>query len=316
MRIMASGQQSALVGEELDTSGLSVRNAATASFVKNDTQSDSPLADVESDMVTDVSNLAASWASSLRKGVHFSEAVQLIQTLLINAMPTKDIAEEDCDKAAASDVEEDIPTLVWRPDDMRALLQRSQVQEPNNESLAKRRRIRSKSSHTQALSIVESVWGHANTSSTNSDKKNSGPRHIREAATHVAARNAKNSAELEIRPFSKNRLPSATLYPMDTAHMTRTWLKELQCRTERPTAEQLVILQTIVDRVTVEAAIEQGAKRSDSSTSQPLFDMAHGHPGCGKSRLIAWIREVFEMAARIAIRLLGIPKHNGSSNRG
>ena len=63
-------------------------------------------------MVTDVSNLAASWASSLRKGVHFSEAVQLIQTLLFNAMPTKDIAEEDCDKAAESGVDEDMPTLI------------------------------------------------------------------------------------------------------------------------------------------------------------------------------------------------------------
>ena len=209
-------------------------------------------------------------------------------------MPTKDIAEEDCDKAAESGVDEDIPTLVWRPDDMRALLQRSQVEEPNNESLAKRRRIRRKSSHTQALSIVESVWGHANTSSANSDKKDSGPRHIREAATHVAARNSKNTDELEIRPYSQNRLPSATLYPMGAAQMTSTWLKELQCRTERPTAEQLMILQTIVDRIAVEAAIEQGTIRSDSSTSQPLFDMAHGHPGCGKSRLIAWIREVFE----------------------
>ena len=100
----------------------------------------------------------------LRKGVHSSEAAQLIQTLLINAMPTKDIAEEDCEKAAESGVDEDIPTLAWRPDDMRALLQRSQTEEPSNETSAKRRRLRKKSTHTQALSIVETMWGHANTS--------------------------------------------------------------------------------------------------------------------------------------------------------
>ena len=76
--------------------------------------------------------------------------------------------------------------------------------------------------------------------------------------------------------------------------MTRTWLEELQRRTERPTAEQLVILQTIVERITEEAAKEQGAQVSNSSTNQPLFDLAHGHPGCGKSRLIAWMRELFE----------------------
>ena len=97
-----------------DMSGLSVRSAATASFAKNehDEKSDSPPEDVKSDMVKNVSNFAASWASFLRKGVHSSEAAQLIQTLLINAMPTKDIAEEDCDKAAESGVDEDIPTLI------------------------------------------------------------------------------------------------------------------------------------------------------------------------------------------------------------
>ena len=71
--------------------------------------------------------------------MHSSEAAQLIQTLLINAMPTKDIAEEECEKTAESGVDEDILTLAWRPDDMRALLQRSQTEEPSNEASAKRR---------------------------------------------------------------------------------------------------------------------------------------------------------------------------------
>ena len=46
--------------------------------------------------------------------------------------------------------------------------------------------------------------------------------------------------------------------------------------------------------ITTEVAAEQGATHLSSSTSEPLFDLAHGLPGCGKSRLIAWIREAFE----------------------
>jgi hypothetical protein len=75
------------------------------------------------------SNFPASWPFFLQTGVHSYEAAQLIRTLLTNAMPTRDITEEDCAKADESGADEEIPALVWRPEDMRALLQRGQAAE-------------------------------------------------------------------------------------------------------------------------------------------------------------------------------------------
>ena len=245
-------------------------------------------------MVKDLSNFAASWALFLQTGVHSNEAAQLIQTLLTNTMPTRDSVAEDCNKADESAADEEIPALAWKPGDIRALLQRSQAVDSCDTASTKRVRVRQKSTHTQAYSIVESIWGSADACPASSSRKDSGPRHIREAATHVAARSKKNNDKEEVCPYSKNRLPSATLYPMRSAELLTTWLEQLQLRAERPTAEQLLVLQAIVGRITAEAAAEQSAKRRLRSTSEPLFDMAHGQPGCGKSRLIGWIREVFE----------------------
>ena len=65
----------------------------------------------------------------------------------------------DCGKQAGVSAR-----LGWRPDDMRALLQRSQTEESSNEASAKRKRLQRKSIQTQALSFVATMRGHANTS--------------------------------------------------------------------------------------------------------------------------------------------------------
>ena len=95
-------------------------------------------------MVKNVSNFAASWSLFLQTGVHSSEAAQLIQTLLTNAMPSRDTGAEDCDKADESDGDEEIPVLAWRPEDMRALLQRSQAGDACDAPSTKRVRLRGK----------------------------------------------------------------------------------------------------------------------------------------------------------------------------
>jgi len=240
------------------------------------------------------SNFPASWPFFLQTGVHSYEAAQLIRTLLTNAMPTRDITEEDCAKADESGADEEIPALVWRPEDMRALLQRGQAAETGYAPPAKRLRVRQKSTHKQAMSMVESMWGSTDVDPLSCARKDCGPRHIREAAAHLAARNQQNDNKQEMCPYSKKRLPSATLYPMDSGDRLATWLAKLQHRSERPTAEQLLVLGAIVGRITAEAATEQNATLSRSSISEPLLDMVHGQPGCGKSRLIGWIREAFE----------------------
>ena len=229
----------------------------------------------------------------LREGVHSREAARFIQTLLINTLPSREPTVEEDDKADATDIDDDIPTLTWRPEDMRALLQRSHSAEVCYESAPKRVRLRVKSTHRQALSIVELMWGN-NDAGLTAARRDAGPRHISVAAAHVSARNSKRSETNEVCPYAAERLPKATLYPTDTETQLIAWLAQLRSKTECPTHQQMALLQAIADRVTVEAKAEQKKCTSHRSFDQPLFDLAHGQPGCGKSRLIAWIRELFE----------------------
>ena len=53
------------------------------------------------------------------------------------------------------------------------------------------------------------------------------------------------------------------------------------------------MLKHVATRVK-EEWVEESAGLVSSSTHDPLFDLVHGLPGTGKSRVIAWIRELFE----------------------
>ena len=98
----------------------------------------------------------------------------------------QDNEEEDCNKADESDADAEIPAVPYRPDDMRALLMRSQATDGQEGPSQKRIRVRKKSAHKQALTIVENIWGNADTCSSSFNRKDSGPRHVREASSHVA----------------------------------------------------------------------------------------------------------------------------------
>ena len=213
-----------------------------------------------------------------------------------NALLPKPVTENERDIITPNESEADpeIPAFAWQPDDMRALLQRSQAADTPVSNLTKRMRMRKKTTHTQALSIVESMWEKDGTCVTGFPYNDSGPRHIREAATHVAARKRKDIPDKEICPFSKNRRPSASLHPLNSADLLEKWLEQLQNRAEPPTAQQILVLRTIVERITAEAATEQHRTSPTSATTEPLFDIVHGQARCGQSRVIAWIREAFE----------------------
>ena len=111
---------------------------------------------------------------------------------------------------------------------------------------------------------------------------------------HLAARAAmRRGEEEEQRPYTGRSLPQATLYPCNLGRRLEQWLVELQSGEEPPTAEQLQILEAIVQRVTQEAYEEQAGTQRKSD-EDPLLDLIHGVPGAGKSRMIKWIRELFE----------------------
>ncbi len=65
-------------------------------------------------------------------------------------------------------------------------------------------------------------------------------------------------------------------------------------RQANPNAKQLDILLHVAERVKLEWC-EESANTVAASNEDPLFDLVHGLPGTGKSEVIAWIRELFEV---------------------
>ena len=59
-----------------------------------------------------------------------------------------------------------------------------------------------------------------------------------------------------------------------------------------PNEEQYAVLTHVAKRVEQEW-FEERAGTMEASNEEPLFDLVHGLPGTGKSRVIAWIRELF-----------------------
>ena len=221
-----------------------------------------------------------------------AEAAQMNQNRLTKTLPTGDDEEEVNDIAAESAARKEVATLERQPGDMRTSLQQSHPVETHNEHAKKR--IKRNGSQAQSSSVVETTWGEVAKHLPNADKTDPGRRYIREAAEHVAAEGDSKKKRNDVCPHSKNRVSSATLHPAQAGGDLEAWLRSLQERAEKPTNQQLEVLRTIVDRITEEATIERCGKMPSSSASEPLFDMAHVLSGCGKSRLIAWIREAFE----------------------
>ena len=221
-----------------------------------------------------------------------AEAARMNQNRLTTTLPTGDDEEDVDDIAAGSGARKEVATLEWQPGDMRTLLQQSHPVDTHNENAKKR--IKTNSSLAQSSSVVETTWEAVANHLPNAAKTDSGRRYIREAAEHIAAQGDSKKKKEDVCPYSKNRVASVTLHPAQAGGDLEAWLKSLQERAQKPTNQQLEVLRTIVDRIKEEAKAEQSEKKKGSSASEPLFDMAHGQPGCGKSRLIAWIREAFE----------------------
>ena len=100
----------------------------------------------------------------MQHGVHSTQAARLIQTLLTTRMPTRDNDEED-NKADESDADAEIPALAYRPDDMRALLMRSQAVDTQDGPSQKRMRVRKKR-HTKPARAPEIAYRKMKQSAT------------------------------------------------------------------------------------------------------------------------------------------------------
>ena len=87
--------------------------------------------------------------------------------------------------------------------------------------------------------------------------------------------------------------PSLTARPPLTAAMLYQWLESEPVR-QGTNPKQFEFLQLVVDRILVETGLiqrEQSVRQSDD----PLVWLLHGPPGTGKSHVLGFIRQLFEL---------------------
>ena len=70
-------------------------------------------------------------------------------------------------------------------------------------------------------------------------------------------------------------------------------MAKIMLRSERPNAQQAQFLRQFVGRLELEV-LEAQQRQVNVSSHEPLLDLVHGFLGTGKSRLIAWMRELME----------------------
>ena len=191
--------------------------------------------------------------------------------------------------------------MSWRPENIGVLLRPSRSTTTYNVACTTRVQISEKNTDKQGSIIAESIWGSTNAPPKRSTLQDNGPTDIQEAMMHVRARRQQRNNKKKARPDLKTRLTSGTVYPTHAQEKLQRWLAELKCRKEHPTMEQLKVLEAIIVRITRESAGDIGASPSRTPRGKALFDMVHGQAGCGKSRLLRWIREAFEELSLIQI---------------
>ena len=117
-----------------------------------------------------------------------------------------------------------------------------------------------------------------------------------------AVAQAKNPLEERPAPFAGKTLPTSSLSTMAYGQRLASWLQKVQQEEEKPTVEQLSVLNRVADRVLEEFRLEKEGlllKKADpgrTKAEQPLFGFCHGSPGTGKSKVIKWITRLFTEA--------------------
>ena len=109
-------------------------------------------------------------------------------------------------------------------------------------------------------------------------------------------------AEEKIAPYAGLTSPYAKYTEKDFSTRLDTWFQTLNAEKEKPTAEQLAILEDIANRIRSELVLQKIGDHVQTTINrmlpeaEPLRGFIHGEPGTGKSRLIKWVRRLFTEA--------------------
>ena len=97
-------------------------------------------------------------------------------------------------------------------------------------------------------------------------------------------------------PFQGKSMPSVSVYGACTIEVLHRFLPMLQARVAPPTPERSRVVSAVVNRLLQEYD-EQQRDTAHASIHEPLLLFVHGFPGTGKSQVIKWLIELFQLLA-------------------
>ena len=240
-------------------------------------------------------NFKNSWQQYIRGNVMSRHAARLISSVMTMTLAkSSEFEHEEADEADRSDIDDDIPPLRLGPAAARRIFRTTHAD--NEERPGQQRRpARFNMQTSEGMRLVRSIWDTKEgqqEEDEEGDANGEGPMYVAQAKRHIAARRVTKDAE-EDHPYCGKSNPKAELYGSVSPTVLETWFESLAREEEPPTAEQIAFLRAVAQRIRDEAWGEQHDKRKDVQ-SEPMFDVVHGVPGAGKSRLITWLRRMFE----------------------
>ncbi|CAE7035450.1 esrp2 [Symbiodinium sp. CCMP2592] len=241
-----------------------------------------------SDLPGLVFNFAAAWEEHIRSGSMSLHALSLVRNVLRAVLATrggetKDDDEDNGRQAAASEATRPV---VVAPAELEQLLCRGD--KPNVD-------LPQNARHASAMNLLDELWGSSEAAPLlAADAKAAVPGTLEKLEEHKAARWRLLAPDsMNEQGSRRNRSGEAFWYPPTACTQMWRWFGDLQMSAEPPTDSQAEFLATMLRRLQHEAAVEAWPERS-LSQEPPLVHLVTGVPGCGKSRLIWWLRHCFE----------------------
>ena len=160
----------------------------------------------------------------------------------------------------------------------------------------------------QMLHISDKIW----VSNGNADEGDLAMQHIHQSMLeaksvqdHVQAKKAAQASRNKHAPASSSKKggqlivgePSVKQQETITVDKLRQWLESDRVR-RGTNAKQHEVLELVVDRILVEYGLLQ-PEESVRQTSDPLVWLLHGPPGTGKSHVLGFVKELFELIGYI-----------------
>jgi ATP-dependent DNA helicase PIF1 len=249
---------------------------------------------------------AKTWASYIDGQIVSQHARQLIQNFLSNVSGRDAGDESGQEEGDRSDVDEEIPHLEVKPDELQQILASKnlfvpvETEEGGGGQSEKTKGKPLRAEYARAAARSEMLW-QTPQREVDGSIAIKGEMYGGKLQEYVKARNAGEEDEAESRPYAGKTAPRAELY-VSMQMLPDQWHRAVLngIRRTRPDVEPMranqeqgAVLRRVVDRVVEEKRLEQTSSKALSEV-EPIRDLVHGSPGTGKSAMTGWLRDLFE----------------------